>query len=128
MAEKLKLFLTNTDFNKLVSGEISIQVFLPALFEDKQAYAQMCNSLKEYHRNDGGSPEVHDFDVINSSFNPQTLTGHFRCTFKVIYHYTCSDVRNNAADTIDWDFKIDAVNEILHLTGEETLERDTDEF
>jgi hypothetical protein len=128
MAEKLDIVLSKAHLEQLLNGKLTIDNFLKHQFSNAVNHAAMCSALQEYHRNDGGSPEVHVFDVMNGSFNPQTLTGSFRCNFRVIYHYTCSDVRNNAADTIDWDFKIDALSRNLYLTGEETLERDGDEF
>jgi hypothetical protein len=128
MAEKLDLPISPTPFEGLQAGNISIEDFINGLFKDQQPQTKMCLALQEYHRNDGGSPEVDAFEVQNVTYNAEALSGSFRCKFRVNYHYTCSDVRNNAMDTIDWDFRIDKDNCMLILIGEETLERDFNEF
>lgn len=128
MAEKLELPINPSQLKQLQAGSISIDDFLNQLFKDQQHHTQMCAALQEYHRNDGGSPEVDAFEVVNAAFSSETLSGRFRCKFRVNYHYTCSDVRNKAMDTIDWDFKVDKEQYRLLLTGEETLERDFNEF
>ncbi|WP_295768106.1 hypothetical protein [uncultured Mucilaginibacter sp.] len=126
MAEKLEFSCSQDDLRNLINGKILIADFLSNLFTDPAKYAQMCAALQSYHRNDGGSPEVHSFDVENAILNPDGTSGRFRCRFRVKYHYTCSDVHNTAGDTIDWTFKI--INQTLQLTGEDVLERDGDEF
>jgi len=128
MAEKLELPINPSQLNHLQARKISVDDFINELFKDEQHYAMMCSALQEYHRNDGGSPEVAAFEVVNAFYDSNTLSGTFRCKFRVNYHYTCSDVRNDATDTIDWGFKIDKDHYRLLLTGEETLERDFNEF
>ncbi|MVN90163.1 hypothetical protein [Mucilaginibacter aquatilis] len=126
MAEKLEFNCTQDDLQNLIKGNTLIADFLNDLFTEPAKYAQMCTALQSYHRNDGGSPEVHSFTIENTAFDANAMLGRFRCRFKVMYHYTCSDVHNTAGDTIDWTFKI--THQTLQLTGEEVLERDGDEF
>lgn len=126
MAEKLEFNCKQNNLEQFISCNIQIADFLNDLFTDPLKQSQMCAALQSYHRNDGGSPEVHAFEIENAVFNAESLAGRFRCRFRVIYHYTCSDVHNSAGDTIDWTFKI--ADDILFLTGEEVLERDSDEF
>ena len=128
MAEKLELPFSATEFYTLLNENQSSEDFLNNLFQDKDNHKLMCSALQEYHRNDGGSPEVHAFELMRITFTPATLTGRFTCKFRVKYHYTCSDIRNEAGDSIVWDFKIDTANYVLYLSGEEILERDTNEF
>ncbi|MDT3402724.1 hypothetical protein [Mucilaginibacter terrae] len=126
MAEKLEFNCTQDLLQNLINGNTPIADFLNNLFADPEKRSQMCSALQAYHRNDGGSPEVHAFEVANPSFDVASLTGRFRCRFQIDYFFTCSDLRNVGADTIDWDFKIE--NNTLYLTGETVLERDGDEF
>lgn len=128
MAEKLEIRIEPRQIEGLQNGSIPVNDFLNQLFADQHTHAAMCLALKEYHRNDGGSPEVDSFEVVNIVYDAGVLNGRFRCKFKVNYHYTCSDVRNHAADTIDWGFKLDKDNGLLLLTGEDILERDFNEF
>jgi hypothetical protein len=127
MSEKLDIIFPKDNFEGLINGKTTIEDFLIDEFTKASNHAVMCNALKEYHRNDGGSPEVHDFEIVNTKFDTNKLTGRFRTSFKINYHYTCSDVHNTAKDTIDWDFVVDSTNNIIHLTGEEPLVRDGDE-
>jgi hypothetical protein len=124
MAEKLQLSFEKAHMGRLLDGEITVENFLKDIYENAANHAAMCNALREYHRNDGGSPEVDAFEIVNISFDANQLTGRFRTAFKVNYHFTCSDVRNTAKDTIDWDLVIDSANSIINLTGEEPLVRD----
>jgi hypothetical protein len=128
MAEILELQIDPSQLNHLQARNISVEDFLYELFKDEQQHAMMCSALQEYHRNDGGSPEVDAFKIVNASLNVLELIGRFRTVFKVKYHYTCSDVRNMANDTIDWRFSVDQANASIHLTGEEPWVREGDEF
>jgi len=124
MAERLQLHLPQFDFAALLNENLSSEDFLHNLFQDQFNHKLMCTALQEYHRNDGGSPEVHNFEIIRITFTPAVLTGRFTCKFRVKYHFTCSDIRNEAGDTIVWDFKIDEAKQIIDMTGEEPLVRD----
>lgn len=126
MAEKLEFNCNDADLQNLLNNNTTITDFLNNLFSHPENYKQMCAALQAYHRNDGGSPEVHAFEVENAILNADNISGRFRCRFRVKYHYTCSDVHNSAADTINWDFRI--ADATIYLTGEEVLERDSEEF
>lgn len=128
MAEKIELTLNSLKFENLQAGTVGVDEFINDMFSNPQHHASMCLALKEYHRNDGGSPEVDAFEVVNTAYHAASLSGRFRCKFHINYHYTCSDVRNRLADTIDWTFRIDQDQGTVFLTGEETLERDYNEF
>jgi hypothetical protein len=121
MAENLQIHTTTEHITALLSGRITYQQFLTDMFSIPANHSQMCIALREYHRNDGGSPEVHDFELQNFKLDTEHAKGRFRCRFEVLYHFTCSDVRNKAFDTIDWEMVIDRENAILKLTGEEIL-------
>ncbi|MFD1256531.1 hypothetical protein ACFQ3S_06955 [Mucilaginibacter terrae] len=124
MAEKLQLPFSETEFTALLNENRSNEDFVNNLFRNKGNHKLMCSALQEYHRNDGGSPEVHDFEIIRINFTPAILAGRFTCKFRVKYHFTCSDVRNEAGDTIVWDFKMDEGKHVIDITGEEPLVRE----
>jgi hypothetical protein len=67
----------------------------------------MCEGLVAYHNKEGGSPEVKEFEITESGFNAESRMGYCKCKFGIHFHYTCSDVHNDAKDTIRWDFKLD---------------------
>jgi hypothetical protein len=124
MAEKLQLLFSETELTALLNENRSSEDFLYNLFQDKNNHKLMCSALQEYHRNDGGSPEVHDFEIIRVAFTQAILTGRFTCKFRVKYHFTCSDIRNEAGDTIVWNFKIDEARQVIDMIGEEPLVRE----
>jgi hypothetical protein len=128
MREKFNLTLERALITQLINGEIAVSGFLESVFKEKgnTNYIAMCEGLVAYHNKDGGSPEVTEFDITESSFNPATLSGAFKCSFAVHFHYTCSDIHNNAKDTIRWDFKLGDKANTLMFIGEEPWIRDAE--
>ncbi|MDB5000786.1 MAG: hypothetical protein JWR76_1863 [Mucilaginibacter sp.] len=128
MREKFSLTLEEALIQQLINRDITVSGFLESIFEKKGSmnYIAMCEGLVAYHNKDGGSPEVAEFDITESSFNPAMLSGAFKCSFAIHFHYTCSDIHNNAKDTIRWDFKLgDKVNTVMFI-GEEPWIRDAE--
>ncbi|AMR31883.1 hypothetical protein A0256_10845 [Mucilaginibacter sp. PAMC 26640] len=128
MGEQFSLAFDHTALEQLLIDQLTIADFLEQLFGDKGSpnYRDMCEHLVAYHNKDGGSPEVLDFDLTEPVFHTDTLSGHFKCKFGIHFFYTCSDVHNNAKDTIRWDFKIDQATHIINFTGEQPWVRDAD--
>ena len=128
MREKFSLTLEEDLIQQLINRDITVSGFLESVFKKKGStnYMAMCEGLVAYHNKDGGSPEVAEFDITESSFNPAMLSGAFKCSFEIHFHYTCSDIHNNAKDTIRWDFKLgDKVNAVTFI-GEEPWIRDAE--
>lgn len=121
MAERLQLHTERDHVASLLNGQISYEQFLTDIFQVPANRSQMCTALFEYHRNDGGSPEVHDFELQNFEFDAEHMKGRFRCRFEVKYHFTCSDVHNRSFDTIDWDLTLEPNTGLIDLKGEEIL-------
>jgi hypothetical protein len=128
MGEKFSLSLEDELLNRLISGEIEAADFLSALFGERGSrnYWMMCEGLVAYHNKEGGSPEVKAFEVSESGFNTESRTGYCKCKFGIHFHYTCSDVHNDAKDTIRWDFKVDEGSGTIHFIGEEPWVRDAE--
>lgn len=126
MGEKFSLLYAPAALNYLNNNNIAIAGVLAQLFGGKGSpnYRAMCEGLVAYHNRDGGSPEVTEFEVIDSAFNTKTLSGYLKCRFAIHFHYTCSDIHNDAKDTIRWDFTIDEDTNAVHFTGEEPWVRD----
>lgn len=128
MGEKFSLPVEDELLHRLISEEIAATDFLSALFGERgnRNYWMMCEGLVAYHNKDGGSPEVKAFEVSDSGFNTESRTGYLKCKFVIHFHYTCSDVHNDAKDTIRWDFEVDEANSKIHFTGEEPWVRDAE--
>jgi len=126
MAQDFELLVSANILGKLSGGKISVEQFLNQVFEDKQNHANLCQSLAAYFYDEGGSPEVREFDIVHATFNADNLTGTFKCEFKVYYFFTCSDIKNDKHENITWKFKIDASHLNIVFVGEEPWVRDAD--
>jgi hypothetical protein len=126
MAQDFELSFSADILGKLSGGEISAEQFLNQVFEDQQNHANLCQSLAAYFYDEGGSPEVQEFDIAQATFNVDNLTGAFKCNFKVYYFFTCSDIKNDKHENITWKFKIDAPHLNIAFVGEEPWVRDAD--
>lgn len=126
MAQDFKLSFSADILGKLSGGEISVEQFLNQVFADKQNHTNLCQSLAAYFYDEGGSPEVREFDIVQASFNADNLNGAFKCEFKVYYFFTCSDIKNDKHENITWKFKIDVPHLNIAFVGEEPWVRDAD--
>ena len=128
MGEQFSLPVEGGLLQRFINKQITAADFLNTLFgeRDSRNYWLMCEGLVAYHNKDGGSPEVKEFEITESGFSAESKTGFCRCKFNVHFHYTCSDVHNDAKDTIRWDFKLDEATNIIHFTGEEPWVRDAE--
>lgn len=128
MGEKFSLKVEDDLLKQLVTKELNISGFLSGLFGPVSSsnYRAMCEGLVAYHNKDGGSPEVKEFEITEGGLSTENNTGYCKCKFNIHFHYTCSDVHNDAKDTIRWDFKLDEATNIIHFTGEEPWVRDAE--
>ncbi|MBD1364053.1 hypothetical protein IDJ77_09555 [Mucilaginibacter sp. ZT4R22] len=128
MGEKFSLKVEDGLLKQLVKQQLNISGFLSRLFGpiNSPDYRAMCEGLVAYHNKDGGSPEVAEFEIIDSGFNVESLSGYCKCKFGIHFHYTCSDVHNDATDTIRWDFALDTSNRNICFNGEEPWVRDVE--
>jgi len=126
MAQDFELPVSLDIMERLSDQEIFVEQFLNKVFDDKQIYVNFCKSLASYFYDEGGSPEVLEFDIVNATFNADSLTGAFKCNFVVHYFFGCSDIKNDKHENITWKFKIDSTNLKIAFVGEEPWVRDAD--
>lgn len=119
MAKDFKLTVSTDHLEKLTDGRLPIADFLSAFLGDDQNNASMRQGLASYFYDNGGSPEVREFDIVDAKFNINELTGSFKCIFTVYYFFTCSDIKNDKRENITWKFKIDETNLTIAFVGEE---------
>lgn len=121
MGENLDLKFNAQCLDRLLAQQITFADFLTEVFNANQGnnYLQMCAALKAYHHQNGGAPEVLEFEITQPKFNPGTLSGSFTCKFKVSFFFGCDDLHIDKNDTISWQLKIDKNINTLHLKGEE---------
>ncbi|QEC75612.1 hypothetical protein [Mucilaginibacter ginsenosidivorax] len=119
MAKDFKLPVSIDHLQKFADDTVSIDEFLSVFFGDDQNNANMRQGLASYFYDNGGSPEVREFDIVDAKFDTNDLTGSFKCIFTVYYFFTCSDIKNDKRENITWKFKIDDTNLTIAFVGEE---------
>ena len=126
MGENLDLKFSSQSLEQLLLQQISFVDFLKEVFKGNEGknYWQMCAALKAYHHQNGGAPEVLEFEITQPVFNAGTLSGSFNSKFSISFFFGCDDLHINKNDTINWQFKIDSSSFTLHLTGEEPWSSD----
>jgi hypothetical protein len=87
MGEKLDLKFNTQILERLLTKQLTFMDFLTEVFKDNEGknYLQMCAALKAYHHQNGGAPEVLEFEITQPLFNHGTLSGSFNCKFKVSF-------------------------------------------
>ncbi|WDF76414.1 hypothetical protein PQ469_21220 [Mucilaginibacter sp. KACC 22773] len=126
MAKDFKLTVSTDRLEKLADGTLPIAEFLYVFFGDDKNNANMRQGLASYFYDNGGSPEVREFDLVEAKFNSHDLTGSFKCIFTVYYFFTCSDIKNDKRENITWKFKIDGADLTIAFVGEEPWVWDAD--
>lgn len=119
MAKDFKLPVSVNELEKLVDSALPIAGFLSGFFAGDENNANLRQGLASYFYDNGGSPEVRDFELTDIRFNADSLTGSFKCLFTVYYFFTCSDIKNDKRENITWKFKIDKADLTIAFTGEE---------
>jgi hypothetical protein len=119
VAKDFKLEVSVDSINQLLASEIWVEVFLADIFNNKASHAIISERLASYFYDDGGSPEVRGFEIVNAKFNNDNLRGTFQCNFTVYYFFTCSDVKNDKKENITWQFKINPADGVIAFEGEE---------
>ncbi|WP_183557062.1 hypothetical protein [Mucilaginibacter sp. SP1R1] len=121
MAKDFKSAVSADKLQEILSKEITIEQFLSDFFNEKgsKPYTDFCRALASYHDEEGGSPEVREFEIIRFGFDTDKLTGEFTCAFTVYFFFGCSGINSDKRDTITWKFKIDAEDLNIAFTGEE---------
>jgi len=126
MAKDFNLPISIDPLEKLTDGTLPIADFLSEFWGDDQNNANMQQGLASYFYDNGGSPEVREFDIVDAQFNTNDLTGSFKCMFTVYYFFTCSDIKNDKRENITWKFKIDETGPAVAFAGEEPWVWDAD--
>jgi hypothetical protein len=105
--------------DQLQTEDSSPGQLLKSMFDDKAARASLCQALASYFYDDGGSPEVREFEIVKATLNSDNLSGSLKCDFTVHYFFTCSDIKNQKNENITWQFKVDSSNFKIEFIGEE---------
>lgn len=130
MREKFSLPYYEDELKQLLKKEIDIETFLEKVFFDQEGitHSEMCGRLMSYHSDDGGAPDVSDYEIVDVKFNYDTLKGSFETEFQVYYFYGCSDLNNDEEDSIMWDFTINRDLKIVEFLGEEPWKREPEGY
>ena len=126
MAKDFNLPVSVDHLEKLAEGTLAVANFLSDFFDDNANDTSIRQGLASYFYDNGGSPEVREFEIADARFNADSLTGSFKCIFTVHYFFTCSDIKNQKRENITWQFKIDETGLTIAFVGEEPWVWDAD--
>jgi hypothetical protein len=129
---KVSLKTEEIDIDRLQKSTLTVADFLREYLLDKQSteFKQVCEQLQDYYKDEGGSPVVSEFDIVDEdcSFDGRSK-GKVRLKYVVEYHFGCSDLSPVTPITETCDFSVDADNSILSILIPDKVVRDTnDEF
>jgi hypothetical protein len=121
-------------YTSFLNGEIELKDFLEETLHDRGdgcsgAYDDILPSLLEFHKDDGGSPEVPEFEIADCSYDKETNAGKVRLAYKVSFSFGCADIHRTDNFTETCKFGIDTERKKLTLFITDHIQRDTvDEF
>jgi len=130
----LKFDIINDYFTNLSVDDGGLQEFLKATLCDlslknKVSYDEIIPSFLNFHKADGGSPEIPKFEIIDCSYDAVTQTGIVRFAYEVFFTFGCADIYRSDKCTETCKFQIDPNTEKLTLFITDQITRDTvDEF
>ncbi|MFI5138498.1 MAG: hypothetical protein ACHQIM_11795 [Sphingobacteriales bacterium] len=130
----LKFDIFKSDFANLLPVGGGLQEFLKSTLYDlnlknKESYDDIIPSLLNFHKADGGSPEIPKFEIIDCSYDSVSRTGMVRFAYEVFFTFGCADIYRSDKCTETCRFQIDSNNEKLTLYITDQITRDTvDEF
>ncbi|HAL82789.1 MAG TPA: hypothetical protein DCO83_11575 [Mucilaginibacter sp.] len=131
---ELTFDISKGDFTNPPADEIDLQEFLKATlhdlsFKNKKPYDDIIPSLLDFHKADGGSPEIPKFEIIDCSYDSITYTGTVQFAYEVFFTFGCADIYRSDKCTETCKFQIDTENQKLTLFITDQITRDTvDEF
>jgi hypothetical protein len=125
----LRLSYAQSDYDQVLSGEASMTIFLGKILKSEPAFSKIIDHLSAYHRPDGGSIEINNFEITDASYNTETNKGQVKISYRIYYFYGCADITKDAGDHETWNFDIDTTGSTLILYMPEYEQRSTaDEF
>jgi hypothetical protein len=113
-----------------LSDKAALKYFLDEVFRsDKVLFDKIRSALLEFHKDEGGSPEVHDFEITDCWYDETSKTGGVRFIYQVFFTFGCADIYpfQKSAETSKFSIGLPGSKLLLRIT--DYIPRDTvDEF
>ena len=119
MSENFTIPIDKRVITMLIDKDVTINQYLD---ENERSYSvQLLNILLSYHSDQGGAPDISDYDLDEDEiwFDSATLKGSFSISYLVSYYYGCVDMNNSETFEMSWNISIDLKNETITFTGPE---------
>ena len=116
---------------KVLSGikAISVDFFNNLFFAEpennKEAIEQIRTGLLAFHQQDGGSPEIRTFKIIDSSFEHAANSGKIKFEYEVFFTFGCADIYRSDICTETCTIKIEPEKNLLVIYLTDQITRDT---
>ena len=112
---------------EITIGELLVEKLYESDSDHEGIYNEICRQLQSYHDDEGGAPEVSDFEIIpdDCRFDFTSKKGKVTLQYTVYFYFGCSDLNRDYDSHETCDFRIDTISESLTLYINEKLRRDT---
>jgi hypothetical protein len=130
----LNLDFSADQYQRMLNSEIIVKDFIdqiinPNATNGKIYTDEICAQLKYNHNGDGGSPEIHEFEIASVDYNASSNTGSLRLNYAVKFFWGCSDIKKTHQYHEYCSFTVDKQTSTLKLNIPEPVVRDvSDEF
>jgi hypothetical protein len=124
------ILLHNQQNTSKLTGKAELKLFLnEVLHSDKALFDDVRAALVEFHQEDGGSPEVPDFEITDCWYDATSKTGKVRFEYTVFFTFGCADIYPIQKSAETSGFSIDSGSSKLLLFITDQISRDpVDEF
>jgi hypothetical protein len=110
----------------IFNEKAALKRFLDETFRaDKVLFDDVRSALLEFHKDDGGSPEVPDFEIVDCWYDDATRTGKVRFEYQVFFTFGCADIYPILKSAETSKFNIDLTGAKLLLFVTDHISRDT---
>ncbi|MBK0379295.1 hypothetical protein [Mucilaginibacter segetis] len=123
-------------YEQFIQEEITLIAFLEDIlkhqgFEEFESgnKERILSILFDYHDDNGGAPEIDDFEIVDAFYDPNSLKGKVEIQYWIYFYYGCSDLNTEEDDYENWNFEIvpETCKLLLHIPEYE-VRSTADEF
>jgi hypothetical protein len=112
----LALTYSDDEFGKLLNKEVGLSDFLQNVmkYDGDDAIRKgnkqlILAQLVSYHNHTGAAPQIEDFEIVDASWDEETLSGKVKIRYIVQRFYGCSDLNTaeNDHETLSYQINKD---------------------
>lgn len=120
----LALTYSDDEFGKLLNKEVGLSDFLQNVmkYDGDDAIRKgnkqlVMAQLVSYHNHAGAAPQIEDFEIVEASWDEETLSGKVKIRYTVQRFYGCSDINTAENDHETWSYQMDKDHKRLMINA-----------